>query len=292
MNLTLLPHRAIIAVTGDDSAEFLQGLLTCDMDAVTHQSLSWGALLTPQGRLRHEFVIGRTRDGFLLETDRSQQDNFIRTLLLRRLRARVQCTPTSWRVAALWHDDDNGESFSRGTVMHQSNTRWVFHDVRLAALGRRVWYRDDNGLAALPQHGHADVLSYRDFRYRWAVMEGTEDYQPAVSLPLAYHMDHLRAVSLDKGCYMGQEVTARLHHRNALKQRVVSVEKLSGAWGVHPLLDERGASYELCCHALNWGLGLMPAKMREACQLSSDDGVFALRIPAWLEAVIADSSRH
>ena len=123
-------------------------------------------------------------------------------------------------------------------------------------------------------------------------MEGTEDYQPAVSLPLAYHMDHLRAVSLDKGCYMGQEVTARLHHRNALKQRVVSVEKLSGAWGTHPLLDERGASYELCCHAADWGLGLMPAKMREPCRLSSDDGVFALRIPAWLEAVIADSSRH
>ena len=291
MNLTRLPQRGVIAVTGDDSAEFLQGLLTCDVGAVTRQSLSWGALLTPQGRLRCEFIIGRTPNGFLLETDRAQQDNLVRTLLLRRLRARVHCELTSWRVAALWHDDESVESSSCGTIVHQSDERWVFHDVRLSALGRRVWYRDDNNLAALPQHSRADVLRYRDFRYRWGVMEGEEDYQPSVSLPLAYHMDHLRAVSLDKGCYMGQEVTARLHYRNALKQRVVSVEKLSGAWGVHPLLDEQGNSYELCCHAENWGLALMPVAS-QACRLSSDDGVFALRIPAWLEAVIADSSHR
>lgn len=190
MNATTLADRAVIRLSGEDVRGFLQGLVTND---VAGPLPVWTALLTPQGKALFDFLVWADGDDLLLDIEASQADALVRRLTLYRLRRPI-------RIAI----DD-------GLAVHWSrNGTDGVADPRLPALGQR-WIAP----ATAPAEGwHAHRLSL-------GVTEGIAELGNGETLWLECNARELHGVSFTKGCYIGQENTARMHHRAKVNRRLV-----------------------------------------------------------------------
>ncbi|GAA0738101.1 YgfZ/GcvT domain-containing protein [Sphingomonas japonica] len=195
---TWLADRALIRVAGPEARDFLQGLLTQDVVAVRPGSPRWAGLMTPQGKALFDFVLwDDERDGgqaLLIDCEADQADALVRRLALYRLRRPV----TIERVAG-------GVHWSRDPA------RGV-PDPRLAELGNR-WLGDGDGEDA--------SAAWRANRLSRGVTEGIAELGSGETLWLEANARELNGVSFAKGCYVGQENTARMHHRAKVNRRLV-----------------------------------------------------------------------
>jgi len=231
---TWLSDRALIRIAGDDPRDFLQGLVTSDM----HGALPvWAGLLSPQGKALFDFIVWPDGDGLLVDCEAAVSDSLARRLAMYRLRRAITIEAASGGVH--WSPDgEEGEP-----------------DPRLSELGRR-WLGDAAGEPA---------TGWREHRLTLGVTEGRAELGEGETLWLEANAGELNGVSFTKGCYVGQENTARMHHRAKVNRRLV----------VAPLGepgDRTRVSYP--------ELGLM-VELRRVENLGD-----ALR-PAWLKAAIA-----
>jgi folate-binding protein YgfZ len=192
MNATMLADRAVVRLSGEDVRGFLQGLVTND---VAGPLPVWAALLTPQGKALFDFIVWSEGDDLLLDCEAAQADALVRRLSLYRLRRAIRITRDE-ALAVHWSPDGD-----KGVA-----------DPRLAALGRR-WLAP----AGVPTEGwHAHRLSL-------GVTEGVGELGEGDTLWLECNARELHGVSFTKGCYIGQENTARMHHRAKVNRRLVVV---------------------------------------------------------------------
>lgn len=195
-----LKDRAIIALSGADTRTFLQGLVTNDVDAVAPGKPAYAALLTPQGKILFDFLIVDDGAGnLLLDCLATARDALVKRLTLYRLRAKVEIKPRDdLAVFASWDG---------ATLLGIA-----FGDPRLPALGKR---------SLAPVADGAD--GYLAHRLSLGVPEGP-DFGSDKTFALDAGLDELHAIAFDKGCYVGQELTARMKHRGTARKRILSVE--------------------------------------------------------------------
>jgi len=190
MNGTTLIDRALIRLSGADVRGFLQGLVTNDVNGPLPV---WAGLLTPQGKTLFDFIVWADGDDLLIDCEADQADALMRRLTLYRLRRPIAIARED-RLAVHWSPDG-----SEGTA-----------DPRLAALGRR-W------IAAPDQ----PATGWHDHRRSLGVAEGIEDLGSDKYLWLECNADLLNGVSFTKGCYVGQENTARMNYRQKVNRRLM-----------------------------------------------------------------------
>jgi hypothetical protein len=196
-----LTDRALILLQGQDTASFLQGILTCNMEKVTPLQAQAGALLSPQGKILFDVILIRHEGGYLLETALTRRDEFIKRLNFYKLRAKVTISPfDDFAVYALWPEDRLHEGFS---------------DPRWAPLGRRLYVAKDK---ITP---NADEAAYHRHRIFHGVPEAEKDYALNEAFPHEANFDLLNGVDFNKGCYIGQEVVSRMQHRGKAKKRIL-----------------------------------------------------------------------
>lgn len=199
MELSRLDERCLIRVSGDDAATFLQNLLTQDVLKLEEGRLAYGCLLTPQGRVLHDLFIFRKDGDFFLDCETARSDDLLRRFRAFRLRAKVAFEPAGGKVYA---GDRQAASLS-------------FADPRLEGLGERTYTEEK--LAAGPATLH------KDRRIHLGVPEGSIDMRPDADIMADVNLDLLHAVAWDKGCFVGQEVTARVNWRGLVKRRLLVV---------------------------------------------------------------------
>jgi tRNA-modifying protein YgfZ len=215
--IALLPDRGVVSVTGDDAAKLLGGVLTNDIERLESEPAIFAGLLSPQGKLLFEFLVVRAEEGggFHLDVARDRASDLAKRLTMYRLRAKADIRDVSddHRVFALW--EGHPHSFARP----------AYRDPRAPGLGIRfisqaLWAVDDasatNGLYATPQDYHAHRIGL-------GVPEGGRDYDFGDVFPHEANFDLLDGVVFDKGCYVGQEIVARMQHRGTVRKRVVRV---------------------------------------------------------------------
>jgi folate-binding protein YgfZ len=194
---------------GEDAKGFLDNLVTNDIELLDRQRAIHAALLTPQGKILFAFFIVPRGDGFLLETARSSVPALMKRLTLYRLRAKVTFEDLSDRTAVLaaWGPDG---ALPPGAV--------AWPDPRDGRLGSRI-------IVALDQvpEASADVADYDLRRVALRVPEAGRDYVLGDTFPHEARMDLLAGVSFTKGCYVGQEVVARMQHKTVVRKRVVRI---------------------------------------------------------------------
>ena len=190
MSDTTLIDRALIRLSGADVRGFLQGLVTNDVNG---QLPVWAGLLTPQGKTLFDFIVWADGDDLLIDCEADQADGLMRRLTLYRLRRPITIARED-RLAVHWSPDG-----SEGAA-----------DPRLAALGRR-W------IAAPDQ----PATGWHDHRRSLGVAEGIEDLGSDKYLWLECNADLLNGVSFTKGCYVGQENTARMNYRQKVNRRLM-----------------------------------------------------------------------
>jgi folate-binding protein YgfZ len=196
--MTLDPLRAPLCVSGEDRLTFLQGLLTQD---IKPQDLpTYGAILTPQGRVLHDALIFYSPEAVLLFVEKNRRHDAL--TLLNRYRLRAKVTLSADPLVLL-----RGQQVSEATP---------FPDPRHPALG---WV----GYGPAISDNNEDLTWYHQARFLEKIPDGSLDMPPGEALPLDYGLDRCHGIAWDKGCYMGQEVTARMHYRALIKNELVSV---------------------------------------------------------------------
>jgi len=224
----MLPDRGVITIAGADRRAFLQGLVSNDMDKVAPDRVVWATLLTPQGKYLHDFFVVELDGRFLLDCEADRLMQLGQTLHKFKLRATVElgigedlavaAVPGPAGPAALGLPDAPGAAtaFAGGVA-------WT--DPRLAAMGARVIAPKEGIEAALGARGltagdRADVDSVR---LALGLADGSRDMIVEKSILLENGFDELGGVDWDKGCYMGQELTARTKYRSLVKKRLMPV---------------------------------------------------------------------
>jgi folate-binding protein YgfZ len=211
MPMAFLPGRGVVEVTGEDRVTFLQGLVSNDITQAAPAEPAggvgravWAALLTPQGKWLADFFVLSDGARLLLDCARDQAPLIATTLSRFRLRAKVALRDASdgFAVHAAW-----GEPPPTGML--------AAVDPRLPEAGWRV-------LAPAPLPGAEDAVAYDRHRLALGLPEPA-DMEPQKSVLLEGGFDELGGVSWSKGCYMGQELTARTKYRGLLKKRLFPV---------------------------------------------------------------------
>jgi folate-binding protein YgfZ len=202
------PERRVIRIGGAEAADFLQSILTSDMEALLPGETRASALLTPQGRILADMMVLRVEDGFVLDCDASRaEDLFTR---LRRYKLRRPITLEMLDDHQLWVGWD-------GAAMPADAST----DPRHPALGWRWIGAAGSGPDTASGSGTVDIDQWHAVRIAAGVPQGPVDLQPERALMLEAGLDRLGAVDFEKGCYVGQEVTARTHYRGLVKRRIV-----------------------------------------------------------------------
>lgn len=214
MPATRLIDRGVIRVSGDDARDFLQNLVTNDLDPVVPGQAGYGALLTPQGKMICDFFILALAPvdggGFLLDTPLLQTADLMKRLKLYKLRAKVALEDLTEKSTVLASADGSPLPEDAG---------FVYDDPRLPALGQRA-ITDADGVETLVT---AEPDTYHAHRIALGIPAGGRDFAYGDTFPHEALLDQLGGVSFKKGCYIGQEVVSRMQHRGTARTRVVPV---------------------------------------------------------------------
>ncbi len=212
--LTELPARGVIEVAGEDRVTFLQGLVSNDVERVAPGRAVWAGLLTPQGKYLADFFILTDGNALLLDCERSQIAMLAPKLSRFRLRARVTVAAREdLRIGVAWAGVAGGGDAPAAAI--------VAPDPRLPDAGWRL-------ISPVPLAANATPEDWDRHRLGLALPDGTRDLEVDKTVLLEAGFDELDGVSWTKGCYMGQELTARTKYRGLLKRRLVAVAAEGG----------------------------------------------------------------
>lgn len=228
LQFTALPHRALIAVRGDDRGAFLQGMVSNDVKKVEAGLAAWAAFLTPQGKFLHEFFMFSLGNAIWLECERARRDDLMARLSKYKLRAKVTLDPVDeLAVGAAWGRNVEaafGLRAEPGTIT-PLGAGVVFTDPRLMDAGVRWALLAANAADVLKELGLGEAApeDYDSLRFNLGLPDGSRDMDVEKALLLENGFDELHGVDYKKGCYIGQELTARTHYRALIKKRLLPV---------------------------------------------------------------------
>lgn len=265
----LLESRGLVTVGGPDGGEFLQGLVSNDIRRVSETQAIWAALLTPQGKYLHDFFITLIGGVYHLDCEKARLMDLGQRLSRYKLRAKVELgIADDYIVAAL-----PGEAALSALDLRAEpgaaralDGGIVYVDPRLAAMGARAVLPKAGAEAALGDLGFAPAAPevYEECRLACGVPDGSRDMVVEKAILLESNFDELHGVDWDKGCYMGQELTARTKYRGLVKKRLLPVEIDGDAPppGTQILLDGKDAG-EMRSAADRRGLALLRLEQLE-----------------------------
>jgi len=229
-SFTILAARGVLEIPGEDRVAFLQGLTSNDVEQVAPDRVVFSTFLTPQGKYLHDFFIAARGDTLLLDCEAGRRDDLMRRLRLYRLRSKVDLRDLTddFTVAVVMGDDAASTvplpaaDFGRATVFGGGI---AYVDPRMAELGIRLLLPRADAEATLSGTGAepANENDYDRLRLALGVPDGSRDLIVEKSTLLESDYDTLNAISWDKGCYLGQELTARMKYRGLVKKRLMPV---------------------------------------------------------------------
>jgi folate-binding protein YgfZ len=225
----VLEDRGVIEVAGADRHQFLQGLVSNDVAKVAPDRALYAALLTAQGKYLHDFFIVAIGESLFLDGEAARLADLKRRLGLYKLRAKIGLAEASDRyiIAAVFGDgaaDALGLPAERGAATPFAEGV-AYVDPRLAELGARLMLPRGGGATPLTERGFraGDIAAYDRLRLALGVPDGSRDLVLDKSILLEAGFDELNGVDWQKGCYVGQELTARTKYRGLIKKRLLPV---------------------------------------------------------------------
>lgn len=266
-----LKHRALISVSGPDAEIFLQNILTTDLEALAAGEAKPGALLTPQGKILFDFLISRAgENSFRLECRADISDDFMRRLMLYKLRAKVEIAKVDQGlVTVAWGSDSTTSQFGSTPV---ADARF-----RDASVTRCYGGTAEGG----------DPAAWQALRIAHGIAESGSDYPLGEAFPHDVLLDETGGVGFRKGCYVGQEVVSRMQHRGTARRRVliVSAEQPLPASGAELTVSGRPVG-TLGTSASTAGLAIaridrVKAALDAGQPIMAGDVTVSLTIPAW-----------
>lgn len=208
-----LTNRSVLRLFGDENRDFLQGLITNDVHHLGDQgSCIYSLFLNKAGRVMYDAIIygGEAKNELFIETDESVAKDLRKHLMIYRIRRKISIdlVDDEYNVWAVYGGD--GKEIPGSTF-----------DPRVKELGRRILTRNDTVVKELPL---GSMKEYNQQRYKLGVAEGVKEITPGKAFPLEVNCDYMHGLSVHKGCYLGQEFTARTYHTGVVRKRIMPIE--------------------------------------------------------------------
>lgn len=202
-----LSNRCVLEVSGPDAVTFLQGLITQDLRKLESARALYGLLLSPQGRFLHDFLMTQSGGALYLECEKDRVQDLVTTLMRFRLRAKVEARVTDRLIYAAW---------GKKAPQEPTGALVMYEDPRHKSLGWRAHAHDRLDDAS-------DWQTYNAHRLALCIPEGSLDMEVGRAIPAEYNITALGGVDFQKGCYLGQELTARVHHTGHVRKGLVAL---------------------------------------------------------------------
>ncbi len=230
----ILDDRAILYINGEDAKEFLQNLISNDIKKVSEVKSCFSSLLTPQGKFLYEFIIVKHKSGYLLDCEKPQAEELFKQLSLYKLRSKVEILNLSneFVVAAFSQEKfltfDDAENQSGFTIKYREDP--IFLDPRNKELGARLIINLEKlylSLKKLDLHD-ANLREYYLLSHRLGIVPKDLNKLQDKLFGIECNFEELNGIDFKKGCYVGQENTARIKLKNKLSKRLFPINVING----------------------------------------------------------------
>ena len=233
-NVYILDDRAILYINGEDAKEFLQNLISNDINKVSDVNSCFSSLLTPQGKFLYEFIIVKHKSGYLLDCEKPQAEELFKQLSLYKLRSKVEILNLSneFVVAAFSHEKfltfDEAKDQPGHTIKYREDP--IFLDPRNKNLGARLIINLEKlylSLKKLDLHD-ANIKEYYSFSHKLGIVPKDLNKLQDKLFGIECNFEELNGIDFKKGCYVGQENTARIKLKNKLSKRLMPINLING----------------------------------------------------------------
>ena len=286
--VSLLPDRVVCKIGGAERQDFLQNLLTNNLERVSPTQGIYTLLQTPQGKYLFDFFVIEQDGHYLIDCDRDAAPELLKRLMFYKLRTDVTLASMGeeWIVGAVWDTETSGE-VGQVDVFHDGLR---FNDPRLAGLGQRFMVPAALADAALSIGEASTPQDYDAHRIALAV-PGAQDLIADKTFPMEANLDLLNAIDFQKGCFVGQEVTSRTHRKGQVRKRIVTVRAAADLPAPHTavMAGERQAG-ELLSSSGSQGLALLRLDRLDN-PLTADEIAVQPSLPSWLSDAATDGTQ-
>ena len=233
-NVYILNDRAILYINGEYAKDFLQNLISNDIGKVSDTNSCFTSLLTPQGKFLYEFMVIKHKSGFLIDCEKSQVDGLFKQLNIYKLRSQIEILNLSneFVVAAFSNEKfltfDNSKDQPGFTLKYREDP--IFLDPRNKDLGARLIINLEKlylSLKKLDLH-NADINEYYSLSHKIGVVPKDLNKLQDKLFGIECNYEELNGIDFKKGCYVGQENTARIKLKNKLSKRLFPINIING----------------------------------------------------------------
>ncbi len=230
----ILEDRAILYINGEDSKDFLQNLISNDINKVTDNSSCFASLLTPQGKFLYEFIVVKHKSGFFIDCEKSQSEEIFKQLILYRIRSKVEILNLSneFIVASFGYEKylsiDGSKDILGFTLKYREDP--VILDPRNKNLGARLIINLEKLYLSLKklELKNDKIENYYNQSHKLGIVPKNLNKLKNKLFGIECNFEELNGIDFKKGCYVGQENTARIKLKNKLSKRLLPIEIIDG----------------------------------------------------------------
>ena len=231
----IFEERGLLYLNGEDVKEFLQNLITNDIEKVTDEMSCFAALLTPQGKYLFDFLIIKHKTGYFLDCEKKNIDELYKKLALYKLRSKVEILNLSneFVVAGISYEKfltfENSKDIEGFTIKYREDP--IFLDPRLKKLGARLIINIEKLYLSLKklELKTANVEDYYNFSHKLGISQIDNFNLQNKIFGIECNFEELNGIDFKKGCYVGQENTARIKLKNKLSKKLFAVKIIEGS---------------------------------------------------------------
>ena len=286
----ILEDRSILYVSGDDCYEFLQNLVSNDLSKVKDDNSCFASLLTPQGKFLFEFIIIKHKSGYFIDCEKSQSEELFKQLNLYKLRSKVDLMNLSneFVVAAFslkkFLEFDDAKQVLGHTIKYREDP--ILLDPRNQDLGARLIINLEKLYLSLKKLKlkSSDASEYHTLSHKLGIVPlGLNKLQNKL-FGVECNYEELNGIDYKKGCFVGQENTARIKHKDKLSKRLFSLELIYGSVKENDIINFEGKEIGKILIDGNYPFGLIKFKELNlnTKNLTTENGSLKINKPNWI----------
>jgi len=230
----IFEDRGLLYLNGEDVKEFLQNLITNDIEKVNNEMSCFAALLTPQGKYLFDFLVIKHKAGYFLDCEKKNIDELYKQLTLYKLRSKVEILNLSneFVVAGISYEKfltfDNSKDIEGFTIKYREDP--IFLDPRLKKLGARLIINLEKLYLSLKklELKTAKVEEYYNFSHKLGISQIDNFNLQNRIFGIECNFEEMNGIDFKKGCYVGQENTARIKLKNKLSKKLFAIQIIEG----------------------------------------------------------------
>ena len=233
-NTTILNDRGFIQISGDDAKDFLQNIITNDIEKISDNNTLFSSIFTPQGKYLYEFFILKFKNGYLLECENNIVSEIIKTFNFYKLRSKVDLIDVSKQFTAIFISLEKFEEINKIKSSKGLTTTYnkdiIYIDPRNVDLGAKIVAKAENCSSVISNLNlkKVDNNNYYKKSFDLGIPQINLNKLKDKIFGIENNLDELGGIDFKKGCYIGQENTSRIKLRNKLRRRILPIKKISG----------------------------------------------------------------